>query len=148
MNSALPHLVFHGAIVLLFGLLLGAPHARAIKRNALPHIVNSWRVAHLRLPIGATLMFAVALLLPSLNAADQLAWGMTVAFIVSAYGFCVSTPLAALPFLQRRRLGQADLHRKPGWCHGLDRWCRDPVSASLPRALGNPDPGFNPCLFA
>ena len=86
------YLVLHGSIVLLFGLLLGGPYARAIKRGAPPNIVSSWRVAHLSLPIGATLMLAVAALLPSMTVPTVLA----IAFIVSAYGFCVFIPLAAL----------------------------------------------------
>lgn len=96
MNPASSHLVFHGAIVLLFGLLLGAPYARAIKRNVAAHIVNSWRVAHLSLPIGATLMFAIAAVLPSLMVDVFVKWVIAIALIVSAYGFCFSTPLAAL----------------------------------------------------
>lgn len=96
MHPAARHLVFHGAIVLLFGLLLGAPYAKAIKREAAAHIVNSWRVAHLSLPIGATLMFATAAVLSSLSAPVWLLWVVSIALIVSAYGFCVSTPLAAV----------------------------------------------------
>lgn len=96
MSPSSRHLVFHGAVVLLFGLLLGAPYARAIKRDAAAHIVNSWRVAHLSLPIGATLMLAVAALLPLLAVATQVKWVIAIALIVSAYGFCVSTPLAAI----------------------------------------------------
>jgi hypothetical protein len=96
MHTASRHLVLHGTIVLLFGLLLGVPYARAIKRNAEAHIVNSWRVAHLSLPIGATLMLAVAALLPSFSVPAQVSWAITVALIISSYGFCISTPLAAL----------------------------------------------------
>lgn len=96
MHPAARHLVFHGAIVLLFGLLLGAPYAKAIKREAAAHIVNSWRVAHLSLPIGATLMLATAAVLSSLSAPAWLLWLIAIALIVSAYGFCVSTPLAAV----------------------------------------------------
>jgi len=96
MYTAARHLALHGTIVLLFGLLLGGPYAKAIKRGAPVNIVNSWRVAHLSLPIGATLMLAVAALLPSMTVPTALAWVIAVAFIVSAYGFCVSTPLAAL----------------------------------------------------
>jgi hypothetical protein len=96
MHTAARHLVLHGSIVLLFGLLLGGPYANAIKRGAPANIVNSWRVAHLSLPIGATLMLAVAALLPSMTVPTALAWVIAIAFIVSAYGFCVSTPLAAL----------------------------------------------------
>ena len=96
MSASSRHLVFHGAVVLLFGLLLGAPYARAIKRDAAAHIVNSWRVAHLSLPVGATLMLAVAALLPLLAIDAQVKWIIALALIVSAYGFCVSTPLAAI----------------------------------------------------
>lgn len=96
MHPAARHLVFHGAIVLLFGLLLGAPYAKAIKREAAAHIVNSWRVAHLSLPIGATLMLATAAVLPWLTVPAWMLWLIAVALIVSAYGFCVSTPLAAI----------------------------------------------------
>lgn len=88
--------MFHAAVVLLFGLLLGAPYARAIKRNAATHIVNSWRVAHLSIPIGATLMFAVAALLPSLTVPAQVSWVIAVSLIISSYAFCISTPLAAV----------------------------------------------------
>lgn len=96
MDSSSRHLLFHGAIVLLFGLLLGAPYARAIKREAAAHIVNSWRVAHLSLPIGAVLMFAAAAVLPSFVVATQVKWVIALTLIVSSYGFCVSTPLAAI----------------------------------------------------
>lgn len=96
MHSSSGHLIFHGSIVLFFGLLLGAPYARAIKAGVAAHIVNSWRVAHLSLPIGATLMFAVASLLPSLLVATPVKWCISVALITSAYGFCVSTSLAAI----------------------------------------------------
>lgn len=96
MHNAAHHLVLHGSIVLLFGVLLGAPYAKSIKRGAPSNIVNSWRVAHLSLPIGAILMLTVAALLPSMTIPAALAWLIAIAFIVSAYGFCVSTPLAAL----------------------------------------------------
>lgn len=96
MHASSRHLMLHGAIVLLFGLLLGAPYARAIKSNAAAHVVNSWRVAHQSIPLGATLMFAVAALLPSLTVPAQVSWLIAVALIVSSYSFCVSTPLAAI----------------------------------------------------
>ena len=96
MNTASRQLVFHGAIVLLFGLLLGAPYARAIKRKAAEHVINSWRVAHLSLPIGVTLMLAVAALLPSFAISATMSWSIAIALIVSSYAFCISTPLAAI----------------------------------------------------
>lgn len=90
------HLVFHAAIVLLFGLLLGGPYARAIKRGASAQVVNSWRVAHASLPIGATLMLATAAVLGALAVSEPVRWLVVVPMVVSAYAFCVATPLAAL----------------------------------------------------
>jgi hypothetical protein len=95
MEPCARHLAFHGAIVLLIGLLCGAPYARAIRRGAPAHIVHSWRVAHASLPIGATLMFAVAALLSSFAVAPSVKWLVAGALVVSSYAFCLSLPLAA-----------------------------------------------------
>ncbi len=90
------HLAFHGSIVLLIGLLCGAPYARAIKADAVAHTVNAWRVAHASLPIGGTMMFAVAALLSSLAVVTPVKWAIAVTLIVSSYAFCFSLPLAAM----------------------------------------------------
>ncbi|MES2069056.1 MAG: hypothetical protein V4488_01815 [Pseudomonadota bacterium] len=95
METSARHLAFHGAIVLLVGLLYGAPYARAVKRNAEAHIVHSWRVAYASLPIGATLMFAVAGLLSSFSVPAPFKWAIAIALIISSYAFCFSLPLAA-----------------------------------------------------
>jgi hypothetical protein len=89
-------LAFHGSIVLLLGLLCGAPYGRAINRSAPSHIVHSWRVVHASLPIGAILMFAIAALLSSFAIAMQIKWFIAITLIVSSYAFCISLPLAAL----------------------------------------------------
>jgi hypothetical protein len=52
MDTYSRQLVFHGAVVLLVGLLCGAPYGRAVNRNAPEHIVHSWRVAHGSIPLG------------------------------------------------------------------------------------------------
>ena len=96
MEPAARHLVFHAAIVLLFGLLCGAPYGRAILRKAPEHIVHSWRVAHLSLPIGATLMFAVAGILSLLAVTAFVKWTIAVALVVSSYAFCFSLTLAPI----------------------------------------------------
>jgi hypothetical protein len=90
------HLVFHGSVVLLASLLFGAPYARAIKRGADAQVINSWRVAHQSLAMGALLLFALAAIHPLIDAP---AWAMTtmnLLMVVSAYAFTVSTPLAAI----------------------------------------------------
>jgi hypothetical protein len=96
MITSARHLVFHGTLVLLFGLLLGAPYAKAINRSAPAHIVNSWRVAHQSLPIAAILMFSVAALLPSFAVSPAVGWIIAGSLIASSYFFCVSMPLAAI----------------------------------------------------
>lgn len=96
METSARHLVFHAAIVLLIGLLYGVPYARAIKRNAPAHVVNSWRVAHQSIPLGATLMFAAAAILPILTVNSIFKWAIAGSLVVSSYAFCVSTSLAAI----------------------------------------------------
>jgi hypothetical protein len=96
LEAAARQLIFHGSVVLMFGLLFGAPYAKAIKRNAPAQIIHSWRVAHQSLPIGATLMLAVAAVMDSLQVTTTVKWTLAAALIVSSYAFCVSTPLAAV----------------------------------------------------
>lgn len=96
METAARQLVLHGSVVLLLGLLFGAPYAKAIKRNAPAQIIHSWRVAHQSLPIGATLMLAVAAMLGFFQVGQEVKWALSSSLIVSAYAFCISTPLAAI----------------------------------------------------
>lgn len=90
------HLVLHGSIVLFAALAFGAPYARAIKRNAELQVINSWRVAHQSLTIGALLLFGMAYVLPLLVVPNILRTGVAVLFIISGYAFTISTPLAAV----------------------------------------------------
>jgi hypothetical protein len=96
MDPSARHLVFHGAIVLLIGLLCGGPYAGAVNRNAPQHIVHSWRVAHASLPLGSMLMLIVAALLSSFAVVPAVKWLIAVMLIVSSYAFCFSLPLAAM----------------------------------------------------
>ncbi|KAF0815076.1 hypothetical protein IGB42_00153 [Andreprevotia sp. IGB-42] len=96
MEPVAKHLAFHASIVLLLGLLFGAPYAKAIKRGAEAHIVRSWQVAHVSLPLGATLMIATSAILSSLAVGTATKWALAIALIVSSYSFCVALPLGAL----------------------------------------------------
>jgi hypothetical protein len=96
MDTYSRQLVFHGAVVLLVGLLCGAPYGRAVNRNAPEHIVHSWRVAHASIPLGAALMFGVAAVLSHLRGGTALKWVVALSLIVSSYAFCFSLPLAAV----------------------------------------------------
>ena len=96
MEPSARYLVFHGTIILLIGLICGAPYGRAINAGAATHIVHSWRVAHQSLPIGAILMLAVAPLLGSFAVAGQIKQLIATLLIVSGYSFCVALPLGAM----------------------------------------------------
>lgn len=96
METVSRHLVLHGSIILLLALLYGAPYARAIKRNADAQVVNSWRVAHQSLTIGALILFATAALIGGLAVSSTMKWAIALPLIVSGYAFAVATPLAAV----------------------------------------------------
>lgn len=96
MEASARYLVFHGTIILLVGLLCGAPYGRAINERAAAHIVHSWRVAHQSLAMGAILMFAVATLLTSFTVVVQIKQLIAILLIVSGYSFGVALPLAAV----------------------------------------------------
>jgi len=95
MEPSARQLTFHGAVVLLFGLLCGGPYARAINRGAPPHIVQAWRMAHASLPMGATLMIALSAVLSHFAATPAVKWTIAVSLAVSSYAFCLSLPLGA-----------------------------------------------------
>lgn len=95
MHASARQLVFHGAIVLLVGLLCGAPYGRAIRQGSPASVASAWRLAHGSLPMGAALMLGVGGILTGLTVAEWLRWTIAIALIVSSYAFCVSLPLAA-----------------------------------------------------
>jgi hypothetical protein len=94
MEEAARNLVFHGAIVLIIGLMCGMPYGKAINRKASEHTVQAWRLAHLALPIGAILMIAVAAVLTPFMVSTTLKWVIAVSLIASSYAFCFSLLLA------------------------------------------------------
>jgi hypothetical protein len=95
MHSSARQLVFHGAVVLLTGLICGAPYGRAIRHGSPASVATAWRLAHSSLPMGAALMFGAGAVLTDLPVDDGLRWTVAVALIISSYAFCVSLPLAA-----------------------------------------------------
>ena len=89
-------MILHAAVMLLVGLICGAPYGRAINRGFAASTVHAWRVAHASLPMGAALMIAVAAVQGSFKTSSMVAWAMTYAFSISAYAFCVSLPMGAI----------------------------------------------------
>ena len=90
------YLVFHSALVLLAGLLVGVPYGRAVHRNASDHVIRAWRLAHDTLTVGPILGLAIAACLSSLSVGAPIKSWLAWAWVVSNYGFCFSLPLAAM----------------------------------------------------
>lgn len=89
-------LVLHGGVILLLGLLCGAPLGSAIVRKKAEETVRAWRVAHSSLVIGGVLLLALAGILSHLQL-GAFALGLLVWVVVaSSYAFAVVLPLAAL----------------------------------------------------
>jgi hypothetical protein len=89
------YLVLNGAIVLLAGLLSGAPMGSAINQRKTEETIRAWRVAHSGLVMGGVMMLAIAPVIPQLALNTSLLSILVWAFVVSAYGFVVALPLGA-----------------------------------------------------
>jgi len=96
MEPVAKYLAFHASIILIIGLLCGAPYARAIKQQRPDHIVHSWRVAHASLPIGSMLMIALSAIVSQFAVAPIVKWVLATSLIVSGYAFCFALPLGAV----------------------------------------------------
>ena len=102
------HLLLHGAIVLLVGLLDGAPYGRAIAVKD-DELIRAWKLAHLSLSLGGATLVAVAAALAQLTAGPVwLRWGLALSWIASGYGFTFSMNLE--PLVRARGLRWV-----PGW---------------------------------
>ncbi|MFK8185486.1 MAG: hypothetical protein AB8B99_19085 [Phormidesmis sp.] len=102
MDTPARYLLFHGSVVLLIGLLCGAPYGRAIIKQKSDEVIRAWKLAHGALSVGATTMIAIAAILSSLQVIESLQWALAICFIASGYGFCVA--LTIEPFANGRGL--------------------------------------------
>lgn len=101
MDVPAKYLLLSGAIVLLVGLLCGAPYGAAIKRKN-EELIRAWKLAHLSLSLGGATMIAIAAVLSLLGNQETYKWTIAVSYIVSGYGFCFS--MVGEPFLGARGL--------------------------------------------
>lgn len=88
-------LVFHGAIVLLAGLLCGIPQASAITGGADPARIHAWQVAHNAIVLAGIMQIAIAGVLPVVRdarAVRLIVWPL----IAAGYGAIVGLGLAAV----------------------------------------------------
>lgn len=102
METPARYLLFHGAIVLLIGLVCGLPYGIAITQKQDDEVIQAWRLAHGALSLGSTTMIAIAAILSSLHVAEMIQWLLAITLIVSGYGFCFA--LTIEPFVGDRGL--------------------------------------------
>ena len=101
------YLLFHASIVLLVGLLCGAPYGNAIVSKKSDEVIRAWKLAHGTLSLGATTMIAMAAVLSFLRVDELVHWILAGTFIASGYGFCVA--LTIEPFVGNRGLSWSGL---------------------------------------
>jgi hypothetical protein len=87
-------LVFHGAIVLLAGLLCGIPQANAITGGADPARIHAWQVAHNAIILAGIMQIAIASAL-SLARSAQTVRLIVWTLVAAGYGSIVGLALAA-----------------------------------------------------
>lgn len=73
--------------MLLAGLLAGIPYGIAISKKNNLRLIEAWRVSHLSLSLGATLLFVIAALFPDLAVTACYKWWVAILYMISAYGF-------------------------------------------------------------
>ena len=92
-------LVFHGALLVVLGMLVGFAFHRAITEGAGPDTQRAWRVAHTSLVGGGALYLAFAAvgqyLLLSPRAAAFTIWSLVIAAYAFAFGFVVGPAIGA-----------------------------------------------------
>ncbi len=96
MEEPARHILFHGVVVLLVGLLTGVPYGKAILKNTNERLIEAWRIAHVSLPMGAILMLVIAVSISSLQVAMNLQWIIAILFILSGYAFVGSLTVGPL----------------------------------------------------
>ena len=89
-------LILHGGIILLLGLLCGAPLGSAIVRKKAEETVRAWRVAHSSLVMGGVLLLAIAGILSHLELSSFALALLVWVVVASSYAFAVVLPMAAL----------------------------------------------------
>ena len=95
MNDAELILLFHGALVLVVGLLAGVPYGLSMRRGRPERIERAWRVAHSGLTMGGVLLISTSAVLALVAAESSVERIVAYALVASGYGFCVSLPYAA-----------------------------------------------------
>jgi len=95
MNDATQRrLAFHGATVILLGLLAGFPYAMVVSGD-LEGTERAWRMAHMEGVTNGLLIFGVAALLPVLRLGDAGRRALTGCLLFTAYANTVASIIGA-----------------------------------------------------
>jgi hypothetical protein len=99
------YLLFNGSIVLLVGLLCGAPYGAAIVKKQSDEVIRAWKLAHGALSLGATTEIAMSSAFSLLSVDRSILWAICISYIISGYAFCFA--LVIKPFVGDRGLSWA-----------------------------------------
>lgn len=89
-------LIFHGSIVLLFGILSGFPFWLAIIKRFDNSSIRAWRVAHTTLISYGLLIILISFVLPYLNMESGLFLFLKWNLLISGYSFVFALVIGAL----------------------------------------------------
>jgi hypothetical protein len=89
-------MLFHGAVVLLIGLLAGIPMGEAITGQWGEDAVRAWRVAHVGVVAAGIMLVAIAPALRLVALGPRPARWLVGAFVASAYGGTVALTAGAI----------------------------------------------------
>jgi hypothetical protein len=89
------YLLFHGAIVLMTGILTGLIFWLTIINCKPAETIRSWRVTHSVLIADGMMMILVGLIIPHLNLGEMFQWILLITLILSGYGFVFAFTIGA-----------------------------------------------------
>ncbi len=89
-------LIFNGAIIFFYSMLVGFPYALVVARDASDDAIRDWSVAHDATTVGAIVLFILGVMLTKLLLSEKQYKILSWSFIISFYCFSVSTTLEAL----------------------------------------------------
>lgn len=95
MLRAQRHILLHGLIVLLVGLLSGVPYGRAITHGWGDEAIRGWRVAHFSLVVGGIWLMVVAAVSHLLVLSPRGIAVLVYSVVTSGYAFTVAVIVGA-----------------------------------------------------
>lgn len=89
-------MLFHGAVVLLVGLVCGVPFGVAVARGWGDEGVRSWRIAHAGVAGIGVMLLAIGAALQHMVLGEHAAFLLVWSLVASAYGFTFAMVLGGI----------------------------------------------------